>query len=232
MAPSGLPEEHTLSVEINGRRRAILISSPDQLAELAAGWAFAQGFEIDSGTRIELHRGSRSSTASIRLEADAEDRWTDYVVAGFDASLLLPGETGTISDHQGMTEQVFEDLLTMAFDAFRERRGAGGSHNAAIGANSDILSMTTDISRHNAVDKVIGAARLSGTDVSHAALFLSGRISADIAAKAARAGIPIVGSRSIPTVQAAEIAERSGMMFVCRALDNRRFTVGPNRLHS
>lgn len=231
LLPRDLPDEHTLIIEINGVRQAVLICTADQLPELATGWALANGVQFGANTPPEVDRGERVSIARMVAEPEPNFKWKDYVVAGFDAGVLIPGEVSPIAGESGMTSEAFEGLLQSVFDEFRKYRGIGGSHNAALANAQGILHLSTDISRHNAVDKVIGAAHLRGTDVSNTFLVLSGRISADIAAKCARAGIPIVASRSIPTVQAAEIAEQCGMMLICRALDNRRFTIGPHRLH-
>jgi FdhD protein len=53
-------------------------------------------------------------------------------------------------------------------------------------------------------------------------LCLSGRITADIAHKAWRAGFPIVASQGLPTADAVDFAELAGVTLVGRALDSGR----------
>jgi voltage-gated potassium channel Kch len=71
-----------------------------------------------------------------------------------------------------------------------------------------------DIGRHNAVDKVIGHAFLRQIPLHDKCLFLSGRIASEILYKVARAGFPMIVSRSAPTFKAVEQAEQLGITVV------------------
>jgi FdhD protein len=68
-----------------------------------------------------------------------------------------------------------------------------------------------DIGRHNAVDKVIGAAMRSGTLGDAAMMMVSGRLGFEIAQKALVARIPIVASVSAPSSLAVDLAREFGM---------------------
>jgi FdhD protein len=61
-----------------------------------------------------------------------------------------------------------------------------------------ILASCEDVNRSGYVDKTAGAAILAGVDLSGCALITSGRLSSVIVAKAARAGFPVLVSRSAP----------------------------------
>jgi len=65
---------------------------------------------------------------------------------------------------------------------------------------------------------VIGAAVLARTAIAGHGLLVTGRISAELAFKAARAGLAWVATPSIPSTLAVTIAERSGMVLVGRAV--------------
>ncbi len=77
-----------------------------------------------------------------------------------------------------------------------------------------MLVFTEDIGRHNAVDKVIGYALLENVPVQGKVMLASGRLSSEIVTKCARAGIPVVVSRSAPTSLAVEIADAAGITLV------------------
>ena len=95
-------------------------------------------------------------------------------------------------------------------------RRTGGTHAAAIAAppvsrNSNVI-VREDIARHNALDKAVGAAVSEGLLSGNALLFVSGRLSLTMVAKAARAGISDLAAVSAPSAQAVELAGRLNML--------------------
>jgi len=96
-------------------------------------------------------------------------------------------------------------------------RETGAPHAAALArrplddaALHDTI-VREDVGRHNALDKAVGAALHKGMDLRQAVLFLSSRLSFEMVAKAARAGIADVVGASAPTALAVELANRLGM---------------------
>jgi FdhD protein len=81
-----------------------------------------------------------------------------------------------------------------------------------------LIAHAEDIGRHNAVDKSIGGAFLAGRRLEGLGLLVTGRISAELAFKASRAGLSWVATPSVPSTLAVEIARRSGMVLVGRAV--------------
>jgi FdhD protein len=70
-----------------------------------------------------------------------------------------------------------------------------------------------DVGRHNATDKVIGAA-LRGALPMPPVLLVSGRIGFEIVQKAAIAGIELIAAVSAPTHLAVDLADEVGMTLV------------------
>ena len=74
--------------------------------------------------------------------------------------------------------------------------------------------MAEDVGRHNAVDKVIGMTVLKGQSFGECFLALSGRMSGDVAFKAAKVGIPIVASIASALSSGVDFAEKANLTLV------------------
>ncbi len=86
-------------------------------------------------------------------------------------------------------------------------RRTGGIHAAALfDLNGGLLLLREDIGRHNAVDKVLGAALTAKFRFSETIMMVSGRLGFEIAQKALVAGIPVVASISAPSSLAIDLA--------------------------
>jgi FdhD protein len=93
-------------------------------------------------------------------------------------------------------------------------RQSGSVHGAALAQPENILSFCEDIGRHNAVDKVFGAAFLNGFSPAGKILLTSGRVSSEILIKAVKRRIPFLFSYSGPTDLAVEMARKMGVTLI------------------
>jgi len=97
----------------------------------------------------------------------------------------------------------------------------GGIHAAALTDGTTLLAHAEDIGRHNAVDKVMGQRLLAGEQPDDLILLVTGRISGELAFKAARARIAVVATPSVPSTVAVEIARAAGMVLIGRAVSGQ-----------
>jgi FdhD protein len=89
----------------------------------------------------------------------------------------------------------------------------GGTHVAAL-IDKDHFILREDVSRHVAVDKVIGAGLNAGLDFTQTFLACSGRIPPDRVTKLANVGIPIMVTKAAPTIEGLKIGEKSGITLI------------------
>ncbi|MFC4531478.1 formate dehydrogenase accessory sulfurtransferase FdhD [Sphaerisporangium dianthi] len=112
------------------------------------------------------------------------------------------------------------DVLYGLPGRLREAQGifgkTGGLHAAGLfTADGSLLAVREDVGRHNAVDKLVGWALMSGRLPLEANLLLvSGRTSYEIMQKALAAGLPMVCGVSAPSSLAVDLARDFGMTLV------------------
>jgi formate dehydrogenase accessory protein FdhD len=91
-------------------------------------------------------------------------------------------------------------------------RISGGIHAAALSTKDSLLFLCEDIGRHNAVDKAIGWALEK--DISDAFLFVTGRVSSEMAMKAIYFGIPIIVSMTAASNVAVDFCDFSNVTLI------------------
>jgi FdhD protein len=217
--------EEPLEIRVRGTSIAVTMRTPGHDEELAAGFLLTEGIVKQStdivGISPCLESGIPENTLNVFLTPSVAvdlSRLTRHVFAS--SSCGLCGKASIEAVHQlfppidsilRLSAQVLTQLperLRSAQEAFAR---TGGLHAAAIFDNDGNLKvLREDVGRHNAVDKVIGHALLSGQlPLDWAILLVSGRVSFEITQKALAARIPIVAAISAPSSLAIDFAQES-----------------------
>lgn len=101
----------------------------------------------------------------------------------------------------------------------------GGTHGAAVfRPDGTPVVVAEDVGRHNALDKAVGWCAMRKVGLADKVLFISGRISYEMALKAARVGVPVLASVAAPTSLGLRLAKEAGLTLV-GFCGNRRFNL-------
>ncbi len=228
MNAAGLPlaPESPVSIIVDGKMLAVLMCSPFELDELAVGHLFARGVIASREDLGSLGVCPDMKSVKIRTASGAGASFAAeglvYSACGAGGIALSPppaGKAGADPGDPGAALFSIEEISAMAramFAAAELYRRTGGLHVAALACGSSYFTVREDVGRHNAVDKVLGRGLLDSIDFPRSVILTSGRIAADMLQKAARAGVPILVSRSIPTTEAYSLALEAGITLVGR----------------
>ncbi len=211
--------EEPLEIVVNGRNVAITMRTPGHDPELAAGFLFTEGILREPPQVIE-NTGNR---VEIRCDAATDlDRLERHFylssscgICGRASIQALESIGCPLLDRD--QPRVDESLIPKLPEALRARQSVfdrtGGLHAAAIfDLTGQLLDLKEDVGRHNALDKLIGAAFLKrAVPLDRHVLMLSGRASFELIQKALMAGIAIVAAVGAPSSLAVEAALRYGM---------------------
>jgi FdhD protein len=225
--PLAAVEETPVWLEVNRRPAVTWMCTPDQLEELAVGWLHGEGYIETLADLLSLRPcatdlGFWAEIATERVEAITQDERRRVLASGCGAVSVALADPRSLrpSAPRGDAPEVatIRALFKELYHRGAKYEETGGIHAAALTDGRDLLAHAEDIGRHNAVDKVIGALVLAKRSPAGLGLLVTGRISAELAFKAARAGIAYVATPSVPSTLALAIAKRAGVQVVGRAV--------------
>jgi FdhD protein len=208
--------ETTIDLLVNGTRLSSIVTTPEMHKELVVGYLVTEG-AIASRDDIQgiEQNGNR---VDVKIKSfEHFNLWYELRSSGCiginwehrDEDLFLPAE-------QTFGIGVILDSLKYLYSDVQER--TRGAHVACLIDGSGRLAYSAlDVGRHNAIDKVVGAATLAGTDLTRLFLLSSGRQPAGMVMKAVRAGIPLVVSKAAPVSSGIDSARRANLTLACFA---------------
>jgi len=213
-------EESPLQLFINSTFWATILCTPTNLKELAVGHLLSEGIIKSIEEIVEVTEKENTCTVKLKPNVNVEDRISISRLharvipsaCGSGSPYQYKGKTLNVTSNLTVDAQiVFESVNQLNFKA-QVFRQTGGVHAAAIyKGDGSLIAMAEDVGRHNAVDKVIGMAALGKIDFAECFLALSGRISGDVAFKAAKVGLPIVASLSAALSSGIATAQESNL---------------------
>ncbi len=223
-----LAVEEPLQIRVNGSDLSITMRTPGHDRELAAGFLFSEGILKTRADVLSIETGENSVTLTLAEGVDPGVARNFYTTS----SCGVCGKASIDSLHAAgclmlprlpVSREVIHSLPEKLRAAQAVFEHTGGLHGAALfDTAGNIEQIREDVGRHNAVDKLIGAAFLDGRlPLENRILLLSGRASFELVQKAVMAGIPVVAAVGAPSSLAVQTALRFGMTLLGFVRDSR-----------
>ncbi len=235
------PLEVLLATGVAGHRNrrplAVTMRTPGQDVELVLGFLFTEGLiaraaQVQGWRQLDENRLLVELAPEVRVDVQRLERnfYTTSSCGVCGKASLEAVQTVSCYFPRPGQPRVSASMLLRLPEALRRQqtlfRLTGGIHAAALfTAQGELLLLREDVGRHNALDKLIGAALLQGlVPMTDHLLLVSGRAGFELVQKAAMAGLPVLAAVGAPSSLAVELAGQAGMTLV-GFLRSERFNI-------
>ena len=216
--------ERPIAIEFSGVGYAVLMATPDDLADLVTGFALTErlidrhddilGVDDVATEHGIVIRVALTTRVASRVAARVRHRVGESScgmcgIENLEQALRpLPAAAAT---WRGSSAAVFGALA--ALDALQPLNRLTGAVHAAAACSAEgvPLLVREDVGRHNAFDKLIGAMLRTGRAWDGGFALLTSRCSYELVEKAVLAGCPMLATISAPTSLAVERARAAGL---------------------
>lgn len=208
---------------------SITMRTPGNDAELALGFLYGEGILREPRDVVDARAcGPTGNVLRVTVRADLpldvkrlERNFYTTSSCGIcgkasidavTASLGMRTVNGNLRVHASVL-RTLPDTLRQSQSGFAQ---TGGMHAVGLfDPEGELLASYEDVGRHNAMDKLVGAALLSGSlPWSERIVLLSGRASFELIQKAMMAGAPMVAAIGAPSTLALELAHSAGITLI------------------
>ncbi|TFF20464.1 formate dehydrogenase accessory sulfurtransferase FdhD [Jiella endophytica] len=224
-----VPAEVAVAVSIGGSTHAVMMATPADLEDMAAGLVLNEAIvagigEIEEIAIVETEAGI---DCQIRL---VEERARTYQtrrrqmtgpvgcgLCGVESLELAAPALPTIeaTGAEPIAPQAICDAVAAMARQQDLSRLTRAVHAAAWhDASKGLVVTREDVGRHNALDKVAGHLARAGIDPRGGFLTITSRVSVELIQKAARMGCGLIAAVSAPTTLAISQAQAAGITLV------------------
>lgn len=224
---------------------SVTMRTPGHDLELAIGFLFTEGIissyqDIRSAHHLRMDCSSQKDnivqielveTAVPQLmQAERNFYTTSSCGVCGKGSIQSIRTVSRFQNHLKPRLHLYPELLYQLPEKLRTAQGdfsaTGGIHASGLfSIKGDLILLREDVGRHNALDKLIGAALSNhAVPLQQHILLLSGRASFELIQKAAMAGISIVAAIGAPSSLAVELASEFDITLL-GFLSDKRFNI-------
>ena len=237
--PLEIQLDYSTSTGFMQKNIAVTMRTPGNDEELAAGFLFSEGVIQNNGSI----KGIRSFSADENRVLISLRENVKPILQNVERNFYSTSSCGicgkasidairltSVFKEENNSLSVNATVLHGLQDTLRKQQlifeNTGGIHASALFTlDGNFMMLREDVGRHNALDKIIGAALLNDQlPLNNCILLLSGRASFELLQKASMAGIKIVVAVGAPSSLAVEMAKETGITLI-GFLRNDRFNI-------
>jgi len=227
--PTPIAGEHPLTLYIDKREIVTLMTLGQAPEALALGYLrnqrLARSLDEIAAVQVDWDTNAAAITTRTALQGLDDKMQKRTVTTGCGQGTVfgdLMEEIDAVQLRNDVT--LSEATLFALLDAVRRHetiyKSAGAVHGCALAdGHGNILMFVEDVGRHNAVDAIAGTMWLEGMDGSDKIFYTTGRLTSEMVIKAAQMQIPFLVSRSGLTQMGHDIAVRTGITMIGRAVN-------------
>lgn len=222
--------EFPVTIILDGQEFATIVCSPSELENLTIGFLASEGVirtynEIKS-LQIDGYKGYVYIHLKKPVIAERLDHSSRFIgsCCGKSRQFYFKSDARTaktITNKFTVSTAACFKLMKELMEGSEEFNQTGGVHNAALATAENLLITSTDIGRHNTLDKIFGTMLRDKISARDKLIVFSGRISSEVLLKVSKMGIGFIISKAALTDLAVELANDLGITVIGFARDDR-----------
>ena len=223
-----IAEEVAVALVYNGISHAVMMLTPQDLADFAMGFSLTEGILTSTKQLHSLELVESELGIEVRMEIATEafvnlkqrrrqlSGRTGCGICGLESLTAVQPDVAIRDARPMPSYQLIEKAAAKLKGSQQIQSQCGAVHAAALfDANAELVSIREDVGRHNALDKLLGAiARNKQQDKLAGFVLVSSRASFEMVSKAAKCGIHTLVAVSAPTKMAITLAKQANMNLI------------------
>ena len=229
VAERAVPEETAIALTFGRETYAVMMATPADLEDFAIGFALTEQViaapdeiaslavrEYPDGIELRMElAGGRQAALTARRRRLAGP--TGCGLCGVDSLAEAVRPPPPVPPGRRVSAAEIAQALAALGPRQTLNAATRSVHAAALWRPGHPLLLREDVGRHNALDKLVGAAARAGIAAADSMVILTSRVSIEMVQKAAVLGAPVLVAISAPTAHAVRLAEAAGMTLVAVA---------------
>ncbi|OUS02466.1 formate dehydrogenase family accessory protein FdhD [Gammaproteobacteria bacterium 54_18_T64] len=242
-----LIEEVAVALVYNGISHVVMMTTPDHLEDFALGFSLTEGIierpaqlyelntrQLDDGIEVAM-RISNERFALLKAARRNMTGRTGCGLCGAESLEQAIRQPAPVTSQQSFSHGAIESAVAQLESQQPLQAITGAVHGAALCASDGTIELLReDVGRHNALDKLYGAACCQpNSATAERFVLISSRASYELVLKAAVMGVGMLVAVSAPTSLAVRLAEQVNITLVGFARSGRHMVyTHPQRIAS